>query len=75
MSDQAERLREMFRRRQPPTKPSRKTASRIIVVASGKGGVGKTNLVVNMGIVLGQAGNRVIILDTDVGMALSLIHI
>lgn len=69
MTDQAERLREMFRKRHPPARPSRKTGSRIIVVASGKGGVGKTNLVVNIALVLGQAGNRVIILDTDVGMA------
>ncbi|MBF0407064.1 MAG: MinD/ParA family protein [Candidatus Riflebacteria bacterium] len=51
-----------------PKLPGKKTA-RVITVASGKGGVGKTNLVANMAICLAQAGRRVIVLDADLGLA------
>ena len=43
--------------------------ARVIAVTSGKGGVGKTNLTVNMAIALGMAGQRVLVLDADLGMA------
>ena len=43
--------------------------ARIIAVTSGKGGVGKTNLTVNLAIALAQAGQRVIVIDADLGMA------
>jgi flagellar biosynthesis protein FlhG len=43
--------------------------SRTITVTSGKGGVGKTSLVANMAICLSQAGQKVIILDADLGLA------
>lgn len=43
--------------------------SRVIAVASGKGGVGKTNLTVNLGISLARRGLRVAILDADLGTA------
>ena len=42
---------------------------RIIAVTSGKGGVGKTNLVVNLGLALTAMDKKVIILDADLGMA------
>ena len=42
---------------------------RVIAIASGKGGAGKTNLSVNLGIALAQAGQRVAILDADMGLA------
>ncbi len=42
---------------------------RVIAVTSGKGGVGKTNLVGNMAVALTRAGNRVVIIDADVGLA------
>jgi flagellar biosynthesis protein FlhG len=42
---------------------------RVIAVASGKGGVGKTNLSVNVGIALAQMGQRVALLDADMGLA------
>lgn len=42
---------------------------RVIAVTSGKGGVGKTNLVVNLGLVLGRMQQRVLLLDADLGLA------
>lgn len=42
---------------------------RVIAVTSGKGGVGKTNLVGNMAVALSQAGQNVVIIDADVGLA------
>ncbi len=43
--------------------------ARIVAVTSGKGGVGKTNLTVNLAIALAREGQRVIIIDADLGMA------
>jgi flagellar biosynthesis protein FlhG len=40
-----------------------------IVVTSGKGGVGKSNLAANLAIALGQAGARVLLLDGDLAQA------
>jgi flagellar biosynthesis protein FlhG len=42
---------------------------RVIAITSGKGGVGKTNLAVNLGIALSQSGKRVALLDADMGLA------
>ncbi|MGR9045194.1 MAG: MinD/ParA family protein [Gammaproteobacteria bacterium] len=42
---------------------------RVIAVTSGKGGVGKTNLSVNMGLALTELGRRVALLDADMGLA------
>lgn len=66
MRDQAARLRELVKKSDLVKAP---TVPRIIAVASGKGGVGKTNLVVNLAIALAQAGQRVVIFDADLGMA------
>ncbi|MBI3038741.1 MinD/ParA family protein [bacterium] len=51
-----------------PKIPAKKIA-RTITITSGKGGVGKTNIVANLAICLGQAGRKVIILDADLGLA------
>ncbi len=40
----------------------------IYAVTSGKGGVGKTNIVLNLAIALTEAGRRVLILDADLGL-------
>lgn len=45
------------------------SGARIIAVTSGKGGVGKTNLTVNLAIALREEGKRVVIIDADMGMA------
>lgn len=45
------------------------TGMRCLAVTSGKGGVGKSNLTVNLGLELGSMGNRVAILDADFGLA------
>ncbi len=41
----------------------------VFSVTSGKGGVGKTNLSVNIACCLAKAGKRVILLDADLGLA------
>ena len=43
--------------------------TRVIAVASGKGGVGKTSLTVNLGIALAREDRRVVVLDGDLGLA------
>lgn len=43
--------------------------TRIIAITSGKGGVGKTNIAVNMAIAYAEIGKRVILIDGDMGMA------
>lgn len=43
--------------------------NRVIAIASGKGGVGKTNLAVNLGVALARRGLRVALLDADLGTA------
>lgn len=68
--DQAQGLRELVKKSKEfgtVAHPAR--LARIISVASGKGGVGKTNLVVNLGIALAKRGSRVLIIDADLGLA------
>jgi len=43
--------------------------TKVITVASGKGGVGKTNFTLNLGLALSEFGKRVLILDADLGLA------
>lgn len=42
---------------------------RVIAVTSGKGGVGKSNVAVNLGVSLALAGEKVMIMDADMGLA------
>ncbi|HAK57888.1 MAG TPA: MinD/ParA family protein [Lachnospiraceae bacterium] len=66
--DQAERLRNIIKRQQyQPEMPQ--SSSRVITVTSGKGGVGKTSVSVNLAISLARMGKRVVILDADFGLA------
>lgn len=66
--DQAKTLRKMMdATRDLKTNPSR--SMRVISVTSGKGGVGKSSVVANLATMLGNKGNRVLLLDGDFGLA------
>jgi flagellar biosynthesis protein FlhG len=73
MEDQAERLREMMRNKNSaqekfsPSMEAKKT--RIITITSGKGGVGKTNMSVNMALAYARMGKKVVVMDADLGLA------
>jgi flagellar biosynthesis protein FlhG len=73
MKDQAERLREMMRNQSSsPEAPSRAVEAkktRIITITSGKGGVGKTNMSVNMALAYARLGKKVVVMDADLGLA------
>ena len=47
---------------------SRRPAARTVAVVSGKGGVGKTTLAVNLAVTLRRLGARVLLVDGDLGM-------
>jgi len=49
--------------------PAARPKRRIVAVTSGKGGVGKTNIVTNLAIALARQGVRVLIVDGDLGLA------
>lgn len=68
--DQAVTLRKMagFHDRSAVSKRSGSSPLKVIAVTSGKGGVGKTNVVANMGIALSRMGQRVMVLDADLGL-------
>lgn len=61
MAEQAQNLRDFVKKNQG--------LARVIAVTSGKGGVGKSSTSVNLSIALAQRGQRVILLDADLGLA------
>lgn len=75
MRDQAEKLREIindiksYSRQSASLTATPPAEARVITITSGKGGVGKTNFTVNLAIKLSQMGNRVIIIDADLGLS------
>lgn len=58
--DQATQLRTMVKDR---------ARASVIAITSGKGGVGKSNIAVNLSIKLASAGKDVVLLDADLGLA------
>ncbi len=48
---------------------ARVARARVITVSSGKGGVGKTNLSVNLSLALRRLGKEVLLFDADLGLA------
>ncbi len=42
--------------------------SRVIVITSGKGGVGKTTTTSNLSVALARGGHRVVAVDADIGL-------
>jgi len=94
MEDQAEKLREIMRKKRS-SGPSKETPTeakearagnektvretgliskkssktRIITITSGKGGVGKTNVSVNMALAYARLGKKVVVMDADLGLA------
>ena len=78
MSDQAAKLRTLLEERAEEDARERKIGelyfgmadtTRVIAITSGKGGVGKTNLAVNLSVALQMAGQRIMLVDADIGMA------
>ena len=83
MDDQASRLRKLIegkiaynaKKQEKPesagdfAEAAEADGARVIAITSGKGGVGKTNLTVNLAIALGKRGKRVVVIDADLGTA------
>jgi flagellar biosynthesis protein FlhG len=97
MGDQAEKLREMMRKKNVDARESQAglisefpnwksgpagrgggsgekqgregKKTRIITITSGKGGVGKTNVSVNMALAYARLGKKVVVMDADLGLA------
>lgn len=72
MRDQADRLREMaLNLKQEIEAEIRRDLrhSRVVVISSGKGGVGKSTLALNLSINLCTRGMKIILMDADMGLA------
>lgn len=70
--DQASSLREMVKGRGASSVRRgalRSSSTRVISITSGKGGVGKTNMVANLAVAFANMGKRVLIFDADMGLA------
>lgn len=74
--DQAEALRRLAAGRSGPGRPEPVSGAspglhlaRVVAVTSGKGGVGKTSLAVNLALAARELGQRVAVVDADLGLA------
>ena len=72
MSDQAARLRTLAaqnRYQAEIDEIAESGSAKTIAVTSGKGGVGKSNVSLNLAIAFAQSGNRVLLIDADLNLA------
>jgi flagellar biosynthesis protein FlhG len=75
MSDQATKLRRLVGERAAVARgsvavqPAREKRARVLAVTSGKGGVGKTHIAVNLAVALASRGRKVMLFDADLGLA------
>jgi flagellar biosynthesis protein FlhG len=67
--DQAAKLRELVLDKKETEAKSKITGVKSVAILSGKGGVGKSNLAVNLAIALAGQGLRATLLDADLGLA------
>jgi flagellar biosynthesis protein FlhG len=66
MNDQAERLRELYKGH--PQQNRHSGSVQTIGVTSGKGGMGKTNISLNLGIALSKRDKKVLLMDADLNL-------
>ena len=64
--DQAEQLRNVIKKK---SREASAGCARVLTITSGKGGVGKSNVEVNMAVWLRRMERKVIIIDADLGLA------
>ncbi len=79
MNDQAQKLRDIINNlkrhnietisHQDKNNTMNEKDARVITITSGKGGVGKSNFTINLGLALRKQGYGVTILDADLGLA------
>lgn len=79
MNDQAKKLRDIINNLKKQQNKEQEnlsssenmvdTDTRVITITSGKGGVGKSNFTINLGLSLSKLGYKVTILDADLGLA------
>ena len=66
--DQAERLRLIMKDKNGKSEIAG-SEPRVITISSGKGGVGKTNIAINLAIAFSEIGRKVVVMDADLGLA------
>lgn len=66
--DQAERLRLIMKDKNGKSEIAGR-GPRVITISSGKGGVGKTNIAINLAIAFSDIGRKVVVMDADLGLA------
>ncbi|OMP68621.1 hypothetical protein BTO28_00800 [Domibacillus epiphyticus] len=68
MNDQAASLRKKMMQKTTDIEILRERRAKTLAVVSGKGGVGKSNISVNLAIGLAKLNNKVLLFDMDIGM-------